>query len=237
MKFVDEIRQDEPRVGTRKLQDRLKKQYGTVVGRDHLFALLRKSQRLVKVKKRFEKTTYSRHSYAVAPNRIKELEITRPNQVLVSDCTYLRLSGRKFAYLFLVTDAYTRRIVGYHVSRDLSHYSAVIALSRAVSWMANLEGVIHHSDRGCQYCCHEYLEVLKAHKMVSSMTDADHCYQNAIAERVNGILKDEFNLDAEFRDFEQLRLAVVRAIVVYNTKRTHWSLELLTPQEKYEQAA
>lgn len=237
MKFVDEIRVDEPRVGTRKLQDRLNKRYDMVVGRDSLFALLRKSQRLVKVKKRFEKTTYSGHSYAVAPNRIKELEIAKPNQVLVSDCTYLRLSGRKFAYLFLVTDAYTRMIVGYHVSRDLSHYSAVIALSRAVSWMTNPEGVIHHSDRGCQYCCHEYLEVLKTHKMVPSMTDADHCYQNAIAERVNGILKDEFNLDAEFRDFEQLRAAVVRAIVAYNTIQTHWSLELLTPQEMYEQAA
>lgn len=237
MKFVDEIRRDEPRVGTRKLQDRLKKHYGIEIGRDNLFALLRKSQRLVKVKKRFEKTTYSRHSYAVAPNRIKKLEIARPHQVLVSDCTYLRLSGRKFAYLFLVTDAYTRMIVGYHVSRDLSHYSAVIALSRAVSWMKTPEGVIHHSDRGCQYCCHEFLAALKAHKMVSSMTDADHCYQNAIAERVNGILKDEFNLDAEFRDFEQLRAAVARAIVVYNTKRTHWSLELLTPQEMYEQAA
>jgi len=128
-------------------------------------------------------------------------------------------------------------IVGFHLSRDLSHYSAVIALENAVSWMGETQGVIHHSDRGCQYCCHEFLAVLKARGMESSMTDADHCYQNAIAERVNGILKDDFNLDAEFRDFDQMRAAVVRSILVYNTKRTHWSLGLLTPQEKYEQAA
>jgi putative transposase len=236
LKLIDEIRIDEPRVGTRKLQDRLRKM-GIKIGRDQLFAILRKSDRLVKVKKRFEKTTYSRHSYAVAPNRIKELEIVRPGQVVVSDCTYLRLAGREFAYLFLVTDAFTRMIVGYHVSKDLSHYSAVIALANAVKRLGDTEGLIHHSDGGCQYCCHEYLGFLKGHGIVSSMTDADHCYQNAIAERVNGILKDEFNLDAVFRNFEQLRAAVTHAVLVYNTKRTHWSLDLLTPLEKYEQAA
>ena len=236
LKLVDKIRKDEPRVGARKLQHRLMKSR-VCVGRDQLFGILRKSDRLVKVKKRFKKTTYSRHSYAVAPNRIKELSVTRPSQVLVADCTYLSLYGGKFAYLFLVTDIYTRMIVGFHLSRDLSHYSAVIALENAVSWMGETRGVIHHSDRGCQYCCHEFLAVLKARGMESSMTDADHCYQNAIAERVNGILKDDFNLDAEFRDFEQMRTAVVRSILVYNTKRTHWSLGLLTPQEKYEQAA
>ena len=237
MRQVDAIRQEEPRVGTRKLVDRLRRRHGMEVGRDHLFTLLRRSQRLVKVKKRFEKTTYSRHGYAVAPNRIKELEISKPNQVLVSDCTYLRLAGRTFAYLFLVSDAYTRRIVGYHLSRDLSHYSAVIALTRAAAWMKETQGVIHHSDRGCQYCCHEYLAVLKSHGMEPSMTDADHCYQNAIAERINGILKDEFNLDAEFPTMNHMQTAVDHAVEVYNTKRTHWSLNLRTPQEMYEQAA
>ena len=227
---------DEPRVGTRKLQDRLAKG-GMEIGRDNLFGLLRKSGRLVKPKKKYEKTTYSRHSYAVAPNRIKELEISRPHQVAVSDCTYLRLANGEFAYLFLVTDAYTRVILGYHVSKDLGHHSAVIALENAVRWLDNPTGMIHHSDRGCQYCCHEYLARLKGYGIVSSMTDADHCYQNAIAERVNGILKDEFNLDAVFRNFEELRAAVARSIMVYNTKRTHWSLGLLTPLEMYERAA
>lgn len=242
MQLVDEVRQEQTRMGTRKLVDQLKKHHDTEVGRDRLFTLLRESDRLVKKKKRFEKTTYSRHGYAVAPNRIKELVIDKPNQVLVCDSTYLRLMGRKFAYLFLVSDAYTRRIVGHHVSLDLTHYSAVIALSKAATWLKEVQsvtgpGVIHHSDRGCQYCCHEYLAVLKSHGMESSMTDADHCYQNAIAERINGILKDEFHLDAEFINVNHLRTAVERAVEVYNTKRPHWSLGLRTPQEMYEQAA
>lgn len=242
MQLVDEIRHEQPRLGTRKLLNRLKTCHDTEVGRDHLFTLLRRERRLVKVKKRFEKTTYSRHGYAVAPNRIKELTITKPNQVLVSDCTYLRLAGRKFAYLFLVSDAYTRRIVGYHVSRDLSHHSAVIALWKAAAWLKEVQGVtgqgvIHHSDRGCQYCCHEYLAMLKSHGMESSMTDADHCYQNAIAERINGILKDEFHLDAEFANVNHVQTAVAQAVEVYNTKRPHWSLGLRTPQEMYELAA
>ena len=130
--------------------------------------------------------------------------------------------------------AYSTRARG---SKDLSHYSAVIALENEVRTLADTEVVIHHSDRGCQYCCHEYLAFLKGHGIMSSMTDADHCDQNAIAERVNGILKDEFNLDAIFRNFEQLRAAVTHPVLVYNTKRTHWSLDLLTPLEKYEQAA
>ncbi len=242
MQAVETIRAKEPRVGTRKLVDRLGKHHDTKVGRDRLFDLLRNAGRLVKVKKRFEKTTYSRHGYAAAPNRIKELEITKPNQVMVCDCTYIRLRGRQFAYLFLVSDAYTRRIVGHHVSRDLSHHSAVIALSKAASWLQEAQGVsgrgvIHHSDRGCQYCCHEFLKALRSYGMESSMTDADHCYQNAIAERINGILKDEFNLDAEFLDINQLRPAVQQAVEVYNTIRTHWSLGLHTPQEMYAEAS
>jgi putative transposase len=237
MKQVAAIRQDEPRVGTRKLVHRLRHRHELVVGRDRLFTLLRAARQLVKPKKRFDKTTYSHHGYAVAPNRIKALTIDKPHQVVVCDCTYLRLAGRQFAYLFLVTDAYTRRIVGYHVSRDLSHYSAVIALSRAVAWMQAGPGVIHHSDRGCQYCCHEYLAVLQSHGLVSSMTDADHCYQNALAERINGILKDEFHLNAEFSSMHHVQTAVTRAVEVYNTKRTHWSLGLRTPQEMYDQAA
>lgn len=244
LKQVDAIRRTrkQKRLGARKLVKLLKNDHDIEVGRDQLLDLLRDTGRLVKRKKRLEKTTYSRHHYAVAANRIKALVISKPHQVLVSDITYLRLVGKQFAYLFLVSDAYTRRIVGYHVSRDLSHHSAVIALSKATSWMkevrgATLGGVIHHSDRGCQYCCHEYLAVLKSHGMVSSMTDADHCYQNAIAERINGILKDEFDLDATFLNVQQVQAAVAEAVEVYNTLRPHWSLNLRTPQEMYDQAA
>lgn len=236
LKIVDEIRRDEPRVGTRKLHDRLSK-CGREIGRDALFSVLRKTDRLVKPKKSFVKTTYSGHSYAVAPNRIKELTVTAPKQVLVSDITYLRMAKGEHAYLFLVTDLYSRQIMGYHVGRDLTHYSALLALDNAVRRMGSVTGAIHHSDRGCQYCCHEYLRYLAEHEMLPSMTDESHCYQNAVAERVNGILKNEFNLDSVFENFAELQRAVIKAILIYNTKRTHWSLALRTPQEVYDNAA
>jgi len=232
-------RKDEPRVGTRKLHDRIRlelQKEGLEVGRDSLFAILRARKLLIFPKKRYQKTTYSNHHYAVAPNRIKELSISRPNQVLVSDITYLTLA-RGFAYLFLVTDAFSRKVLGYHVSRDLTHYSALLALDMALPKTKFPHGMIHHSDRGCQYCCHQYLDFLRMHKIESSMTDDLHCYQNAIAERVNGILKNEFNLDAVFPDFCTAKKAVEHAIKIYNTKRTHWSLGLKTPEQAYHLAA
>ena len=101
----------------------------------------------------------------------------------------------------------------------------------------SLQGLIHHSDRGCQYCCHEFIDFLRYHGMLSSMTDADHCYQNAVAERVNGILKTELDLDGTFQDFASARAAVARAVAMYNTKRRHWSLGLVTPEEAHKLAA
>lgn len=240
LKLVDNVRKDQPRVGTRKLYKELKpslKKAKIPVGRDKLFSVLRNVDKLVKPKKSFQKTTYSKHSYAVQPNRIKELEVKAPGEVLVSDVTYLRLEQGRFAYLFLVTDLFSRKILGYHVTRDLSHYSACIAFEMAVTQLKNSSGVIHHSDRGCQYCCHEYLERLQQYGLFSSMTDENHCYQNAVAERINGILKDEFNLDRVFRTFDELKGAVEKALCVYNTKRLHFSLDLQTPEEVYAKAA
>lgn len=239
LRLVKEIRVDEPRTGTRKLHDRIAaplKVLGTTIGRDKLFDTLREEHMLVTRKKRYQKTTYSKHEYAVAPNRIKELEITKPNQVLVCDITYVALN-RGFAYLFLVTDAFSRKIVGSHLSRDLTHYSALLALDNALQGIKDPRGVIHHTDRGCQYCCHEFMAFLKLRGILSSMTDESHCYQNAIAERVNGILKDEFNVDATFSTFDLALVAVKKAVRIYNTKRTHWSLNLGTPEEVYAQAA
>lgn len=240
LKLVENVRKDEPRVGTRKLHHRLQgtlDRTGVPVGRDKLFSILRSADELVKPKRSYQKTTYSRHSYVVSPNRIKDREVVMPGEVLVSDITYLRLRNGRFAYLFLTTDLYSRMIVGYHVGLDLSHHSALLALQMAVEGSGGLEGAIHHSDRGSQYCCHEFRTALDRYGMRSSMTDEAHCYQNAVAERVNGILKDELNLDAVFSDFYTLRAAVAQAIMVYNTKRTHFSLGLRTPREVYRQAA
>ncbi len=156
---------------------------------------------------------------------------------MVSDITYVRLGASGFVYLFLVTDMWSRKIVGWHLSRDLSHHSALIALDNAVQVLGDVIGIVHHSDRGCQYCCHEYLAYLASVKMLPSMTDDNHCYQNAVAERVNGILKDEFNIDAVFVSFIDAHKAVATAIEVYNTKRTHWSLSLQTPDQVFLKAA
>lgn len=232
---VDALRVEQPRVGTRKLHAQLT-EAGLRIGRDRLFAILRTTGRLVKRKLRYTRTTYSRHGYAVAPNLLKTTTVTAPRQVVVSDITYLRLT-HTFVYLFLVTDLYSRKIVGWHVSRDLSHYAAVIALQRAIDTLGNVTGVVHHSDRGSQYCCHEYLQQLAAHRMLASMTDDNHCYQNAVAERINGILKDEFDLDAVFHSVSAVVDAVEEAVALYNEVRTHWSLALQTPDQVFYHAA
>ena len=239
LELVHNVRVDEPRTGTRKLHHRISphlKTLGVSVGRDKLFDVLRKESMLVQRKRRYERTTYSKHGYVVAPNRLKNIRIESSGEALVSDITYIRLKHR-FAYLFLVTDAYSRKIVGFHLSRDLSHYSAILALKMAIESLLDARGVIYHSDRGCQYCCHEFLSVLGEHGMAPSMTDESHCYQNAIAERVNGILKDEFNLDATFLNIEEAQQAVRHAVSIYNNKRTHWSLKLKTPAQVHQEAA
>ncbi len=224
---VDALRVEQPRMGTRKLHAQLTASAPSI-GRDRLFTLLRTTGRLVKRKPRYTRTTYSQHGYAVAPNRLKTMTVTAPRQVVVSDITYLRLT-HTFVYLFLVTDLYSRKIVGWHVSRDLSHHAAVIALQRAIQTLGDVEGILHHSDRGSQYCCHDYLQQLAAVRMLPSMTDENHCYQNAVAERVNGILKDEFDLDAVFPSVSAVVDAVAQAVTTYNQVRTHWSLDLQTP--------
>ena len=225
---VDGLREAQPRVGTRKLHDALATA-GVRVGRDQLFTWLRTSGRLVRRKRRATQTTYSRHHYAVAPNLLKSMTVTGPRQVVVSDITYLRLAHGGFAYLFLVTDLFSRHIVGWQLSRDLSHHAALQALDVAQQTLGACVGIVHHSDRGSQYCCHDYLQQLHAARMLPSMTDGAHCYQNAVAERVNGILKDEFDLDAVFPSFPAAQEAVASAIIRYNTVRTHWSLQLQTP--------
>lgn len=225
-----------PRLGTRKLQDALARR-GVHVGRDHLFTVLRTAGQLVPRKRRGTQTTYSQHGYAVAPNLLKTQAVTAPRQVVVSDITYLALAGRTFAYLFLVTDLASRYIVGWHLSRDLSHQAALQALGLAQATLGDTTGIVHHSDRGTQYCCHAYRAQLHAARMLPSMTDGAHCYQNAIAERVNGILKDEFDLDAVFDSVTVAHAAVKSAIHRYNTIRRHGSLDRQTPHAVFARAA
>jgi transposase InsO family protein len=230
--LVGGIREHEPFCGGRKLHHRLAggfEFHGFSIGRDRFFDFLREEQALVKYKKSGKNTTYSKHNYAVAPNVLKSTCVEAAEQAVVSDITYIRLIGSKFAYLFLVSDAYSRKILGWHLADNLAHEQAIKALEMAVSDMDDTTGIIHHSDRGVQYACHGYLDELRVRKMLPSMTDADHCYQNAIAERINGILKLEFMLSATFRSFSQAQAAVSSAIHIYNNRRPHWSLQLKTP--------
>lgn len=234
---VRTIRQRQPRVGTRKLHRMLNerlKDDGIQVGRDHLFELLRSRNLLIRRRRNARQTTDSRHHLHKHLNRIRDLEITRPNQVYVSDITYLHtLEG--FCYLALITDAYSRKIVGYDVSPSLSIEGSLRALEMALKPLSRSSAMqlIHHSDRGIQYCSHAYVDLLVQHGVQISMTEEQHVYENAKAERVNGILKNEFLLGDTLVSFEIAQQLVEDSIQIYNDERLHLSLNYQTPTSRH----
>ncbi len=228
------IRRKLPRIGGKKLYLLLKhdlRKLPVPIGRDKFFDILRKNGLLVKPKKQYVKTTNSFHRFKIYTNLIKDMKVERPNQVFVSDITYTRLLNG-FAYLFLITDVYSRKIVGYNLSESLATTGALTALKMAIRGK-RVEGLIHHSDRGFQYCSHEYVKLLRKNGIKSSMGEAGNPYENAIAERVNGILKTEFYLSETFNSFQEAQKAVKQAIKLYNTLRPHMSIGYLTPEQKY----
>ena len=228
---VKKIRHRQPKVGTRKLHrmvnERLKPE-GIQIGRDRLFDLLRPQDLLIRRRRNAKPTTDSRHRLNKYGNLIRDLEITRPNQVYVADITYVEtLLG--FCYLALITDAYSRKIVGYDLSRSLSLEGSLRALQMALEQLAGPIHLIHHSDRGLQYCSHAYVNLLRAHGIQISMTEEQHVYENAKAERVNGILKSEFLLGERLASFDVANKLVNEAIQIYNDERLHLSLNYQTP--------
>lgn len=231
LELVKEERKDQSREGTRKLHKYLLPTFLILdikMGRDRLFDLLRKHNLLVGRKRSFVKTTDSYHRFHKYNNLIKDLEITFPNQVWVADITYLRtIDG--FCYLALITDLYSRKIVGYDLSDSLELAGCRRAFKRARRHARPATGLIHHSDRGIQYCSNQYVEDLTKYGVQISMTEENHCYENAVAERVNGILKDEFYLDQTFTSKEHALRATENAIRIYNSKRLHLSLGYKTP--------
>jgi transposase InsO family protein len=237
IKLVKQQRNEQPRVGTRKLikmiQPSLAEQ-DLKIGRDRLFNVLREFDLLIKRKKNTFKTTNSFHRFYKYNNLIKELRITKPNQVWVSDITYIR-TVNGFSYLALITDVYSRKIVGYDISDSLELSGCIRALKMALK--SKPTNLIHHSDRGIQYCSKYYVELLQNHKVKISMTEQNHCYENAIAERVNGILKDEFFLDQCFFSTRHAMIATHNAISIYNNKRLHLSLKYKTPNFVYQKSA
>jgi transposase InsO family protein len=237
--LVKEERKDQPRVGTRKLYEALGNVFdvtGIKVGRDKLFDILREYNMLVKRKKAYCKTTNSYHHFHKYGNLIKEMEVTATNQVWVSDITYIR-TVKGFCYLALITDMYSRKIVGYDISDSLELAGCLRALKRALRTARPAAELVHHSDRGIQYCSHQYVNELKKRKIKISMTEENHCYENAIAERVNGILKDEFYLDQCFFNTIYACKAAKNAIDIYNSKRLHVSLGYKTPNMVFNNVA
>lgn len=228
-------RVEQPRLGVRKLQYLLA-QDGIEIGRDRLFVILREQDMLVAPKRKSVRTTYRDQSLPVYRNLLYQLEPTRPHQVWVSDITYVE-AEKGYVYLTLITDMVSRRIVGWNAADTLVASESIKALQMAMAQLPLDRWPIHHSDRGCQFCCHEYVAVLEARGLPISMTEANHCYENALAERVNGILKDEFNLDAKFPTRAQARLAIAQAIHTYNARRPHSTLAMRTPNEVHQLAA
>jgi len=237
--IVRKRRKSLPREGVRKLTKSLDKEFVNAnikVGRDTLFNILRKHQMLTLRRKTSAKTTNSYHRFYKYNNIIKDIEITRPNQVWASDITYIR-TVKGFCYLALITDMYSRKIVGYDLSDSLELKGCVRAINKAIYQAKNIKGLIHHSDRGIQYCSNVYTQILKRKKINISMTEENHCYENAMAERVNGILKDEFYLDQTFASVQEAKRATKNAVKLYNSKRLHLSLDYKTPNNVHQNAA
>lgn len=229
------LRRSMPRLGTRKLHYLLKKNVPLhPIGRDALFKLLREEDLLVKRKRRYQKTTDSRHWMREYPDLTRKVEVHRPEQLWVADITYLSLQ-EGFCYLHLVSDAYSKKIMGYRVSKTLEAHHSVEALKTALYQRRSKDPLIHHSDRGLQYCSCGYTGLLQHHHLQISMTQDGSPYDNAVAERINGILKDEFGLDEIFDDIPQVQKQVQEAVAIYNRQRPHLSNHYLTPEEMHHQ--
>ena len=235
---VKEIRAQMPRIGTRKLSHLLSEpleRHGISIGRDGLFDLLADHGLLVRRRKRRKiYTTDSNHRFKKYPNLIRELEVVRPEQLWVSDITYIR-QQYGFSYLSLVTDAYSRKVVGYCLYPTLQKEGPGHALEMAFGSRLHGLELIHHSDRGIQYCSESYTGLLQQEQISISMTEKGDPYENAIAERVNGILKTEFGLDKCFESFEAAKSHVDKVIMIYNHERPHSSCNYLTPAQAHQQ--
>ncbi|GAB7218761.1 hypothetical protein VcTj87_05820 [Vibrio comitans] len=235
--MVLELRRYMPRLGTRKLYFLLKPKFiaqGIKLGRDAFFDYLREELLLVRPKRSYTKTTNSKHWMKKHPNRLKDFAPHRPEQVLVSDITYVQ-SREGTHYLSLVTDAFSRKIMGYELSDEMKTTDVVKALDMAIGKRRYDTPCIHHSDRGLQYCSGLYQGRLKSGNMVASMTDGYDCYQNALAERVNGILKQEFLLET-CQNITELEKLVSESVLIYNSIRPHLSLGMKTPNEVHEKS-
>lgn len=233
LQLVHDIRKDMPKLGTRKILHILHEKYSIDIGRDHLFDVMRDNGLLSRKRKLTYKTTYSGHNLRTYPNAIIDVVPSRPNEIWVSDITYI-VFGYTFRFLFLVTDAYSKKIVGWKYSSNLLTDSALEALDMALKQRKGKEHLIHHSDRGTQYCASKYIATLKKHGILPSMTESGDPRENSIAERVNGILKQEFIEQLDDMTMDNAEEKIRRIIEIYNNQRPHLSLGMLTPSQAHK---
>lgn len=228
-----------PTLGTRKLLHEIASQledHGIKLGRDQLFDLLRFHGLLVRRRKRGVRTTDSCHWLKKYPNLVAGLDLTAPEQIWVSDITYVKtIEG--YSYLSLITDAYSRKIVGHALYPSLESEGCIIALSTALAGRSFRDrSLIHHSDRGVQYCCGAYVDMLRADGIAISMTQSGNPYENALAERMNGIIKTEFFPKRIYQNYKEAKKAIDKIVNIYNSRRPHSSLDFLTPNEAHTMA-
>lgn len=237
VKLVEKVRQKHKRMGGKKVHGKLTDKFHELsikCGRDKFFDILRSENMLIRYRKRFVKTTQSNHKYKKYPNLVQELVIKRAEQVWVSDITYIR-TKEGFMYLFLITDAYSKQIMGWDLSDNLKTINAIKSLKMAIKNRKYPERhLIHHSDRGIQYCTPSYIEVLNDNHIEISMTTKYDPYENAVAERVNGILKTEYEIGDGFLGLKDAKREIKYAIWLYNTDRPHMSCNMMAPAEAHE---
>jgi len=239
LELVDAERRLQPRLGARKVLANIASELeamGVKIGRDRFIELLRRHGRLVGPLPAAPRTTQVDRTHPVAPNLLKDFEPTGPNQAWAADVTYVR-TEEGWAYASLITDVFSRKIVGHALWDDLTLEGPLAALERALAGLPAGAAPLHHSDRGCQYTSTPYRERLAAAGLTASMTEENHCYENGLAERVNGILKQEFGLGGVFATRAQARRTLEQAVDLYNTRRPHTKLGYRTPEKVHREAA
>lgn len=235
--MVKKVRQLLPRSGGRKLHDIMTyslQSRGITIGRDRLFKVLRNNQLLVAKRKKYFSTTNSKHRFYKYPNLAKDLKLTKPEQLWVSDITYIK-SKQGNMYLSLVTDAFSRKIMGFHLADHLKATGPIEALKMALRnrQYPNTK-LMHHSDKGIQYCCDDYIKVLTDQQITVSMTSKYDPYENAIAERINGTIKNEFELDNVMPSYQYAKREIAKTVRIYNSIRPHISCQMLTPDAAHK---
>lgn len=235
LSLVRKFRKRMPKLGGKKMYHLIKQELaikGIKMGRDRFFDFLRENKLLITAKKQYKMTTNSKHFFKKYPNLVKDLKIVRKDQVWVSDITYIR-TDEGFSYAALITDVFTRKVVGSAIDKSMTTRLVLEALEKALKNRRDHTNLIHHSDRGLQYCSMEYVNKLKANGITIRMTEASDPYENALAERMNRTIKEEFIINEQIKSFSMVEKLFYESVDIYNKERPHLSLMMRKPEEVY----